>query len=355
MHIIYDFCHFSKKVFTFRTYLIDFLKIFTSIALILQLFFVFGQNDNMINGVSLVSTKELLDSSQLTPVVSLNANWTAVIPYAFLANEHRPDLVYDMDGQWIGERIHGTRAAIYLCRQNGLKVMVKPQIWVGSGGFTGHIDMNSDADWEFFEMNYRKFILAFAQVAEEEGAEMFCIGTEMNKSAKKRPEFWRQLIKEVREIYSGQLTYAENWDCYDDVSFWNELDFIGVDAYFPLTIKSRPTKKDLSSGWERLELDLSQFCSDLNMQMIFTEYGYRSISNCAHKPWNYNMRGNYSEEAQVNALNALYKVMWDKEYFAGGFLWKWHPDHENAGGRENTAYTVQNKKAEMLVREVYGH
>jgi homoserine trans-succinylase len=32
-----------------------------------------------------------------------------------------------------------------------------------------------------------------------------------------------------------KLTYAANWDDFDKVPFWNELDYIGIDAYFPLS------------------------------------------------------------------------------------------------------------------------
>ncbi|WP_311195774.1 hypothetical protein [Antarcticibacterium sp. 1MA-6-2] len=37
-----------------------------------------------------------------------------------------------------------------------------------------------------------------------------------------------------------------------------------------------------------------------------------------------------------------------------GFLWKWHHNHANAGGLEDSEYTPQNKPAEKVVRENYG-
>jgi hypothetical protein len=40
---------------------------------------------------------------------------------------------------------------------------------------------------------------------------------------------------EIRKIYTGKLTYAANWDDFDKVPFWKELDYIGIDAYFPLS------------------------------------------------------------------------------------------------------------------------
>ena len=45
---------------------------------------------------------------------------------------------------------------------------------------------------------------------------------------------WRKLIRKTRSLYQGQLTYAANFDQYHEVSFWDALDFMGVNAYFSL-------------------------------------------------------------------------------------------------------------------------
>ena len=34
---------------------------------------------------------------------------------------------------------------------------------------------------------------------------MFCVGTELSRLASEKTEFWRQLIKDVKEIYSNEL------------------------------------------------------------------------------------------------------------------------------------------------------
>jgi hypothetical protein len=50
----------------------------------------------------------------------------------------------------------------------------------------------------------------------------------------------------------GKLTYAANWDKYDQVSFWDELDFIEIQAYFPLTAQTSPTAEEIKKGWNRI-------------------------------------------------------------------------------------------------------
>jgi hypothetical protein len=59
------------------------------------------------------------------------------------------------------------------------------------------------------------------------------------------------LIKKVRAVYSGKLTYAENWDCIDKVLFWDQLDYIGVDAYFPISKKKKQKMKEIRAGWKK--------------------------------------------------------------------------------------------------------
>jgi hypothetical protein len=59
--------------------------------------------------------------------------------------------------------------------------------------------------------------------------ELFCFGTELGNAIAKRPQYWSQLIVKIRK-YTGKLTYAANWDDFDKVPFWKELDYIGIDA-----------------------------------------------------------------------------------------------------------------------------
>ena len=310
---------------------------------------------SQINGVNFVSSNDDMDSSHILPIVEVNSNWASIIPFAFMASKNEPNIVINGEYQWKGERTEGVTELVHLMHKNGLSVMIKPQIWVSHGAYTGIIEMSNKKDWEKLEVDYRKYILTFVEVAEKEGVELFCIGTELKKFIANRPKFWKQLIIEIREIYSGKLTYAGNWDAFMHIPFWEELDYIGVDAYFPVSDIEEPTVQELSYGWSKNERMLDSISAVYNKDILFTEYGYRSITGCAKTPWDYDLRGVVNQDAQVNALTALYDVFWGKDYFAGGFLWKWYPNHKDAGGSKNKMFTVQNKKAENLVRLIYGN
>jgi hypothetical protein len=117
--------------------------------------------------------------------------------------------------------------------KGNIQIMLKPQIWIRKGAFTGHIKMSTAEDWVLFENQYRCFILRFARLAQELNIPLFCIGTELKVFVRARPAFWKALIEEIRAVYKGKLTYAANWDEYEETFFWDALDFIGIDAYFP--------------------------------------------------------------------------------------------------------------------------
>lgn len=316
---------------------------------------VCGQEETIekINGLSLVAERTALDTSEVDPILSIGANWAAIIPFGFMEDAQKPRLAFNGKWQWYGERIDGAREGIQALHLKGISVMLKPQLWVSHGVYTGEVQMTSEGNWKKLEESYTIFIRAFAELAEQEHVEMLCIGTELTQFTGQRPDFWRRLIKEIRSIYSGKLTYAANWDEYTDVVFWDDLDYIGVDAYFPIADSLGADEEALKRGWSKWITEINELSERFSKKILFTEFGYRSISECAINPWEYNSASAVDEDAQSMALAALFSETWNLPIMAGGFLWKWHADHKNAGGAVDNMFTVQNKKAEEIVRSVY--
>jgi hypothetical protein len=285
-------------------------------------------------------------------VQQVNANWVALMPYAFMRNVDSPEIQYNRERQWKGERIDGIKETALVFKVKGIKVMLKPHLWIGRGQFTGHVTMKTEEDWKMLEEQYEAYILDFAKAAEDADFEMFCIGTELNGFVKNRPEYWDSLIQKIKSVYKGKLTYAENWDSYQNVPFWKELDYIGVDAYFPISSKQTFTVKDIEKGWTKHKRQIKSLSDDIGKPVLFTEYGYRSTDYTAKEPWAHMEEEPVNNENQKIALQGLYNVFWKENWFAGGFLWKWY-DHENAGGENDDDYTPQHKPAEELIRSVY--
>ncbi len=306
-----------------------------------------------VNGVSFVASRDAIDQTHVDPVVKVNANYAAVMPFGFLKSLTATEVIHNTDRQWFGETRKGAKQYAEQLQKNNIKIMIKPQIWVWNGEFTGLIEMESEETWKQFEASYESFILEYASLAQEVNAEMYCIGTELHKFVAARPAFWKQLITKVKAVYKGKLTYAENWDSFDKAPFWDQLDFIGIDAYFPLSEEKMPTLETLQKGWQSHKDKIVALTKKLDRKVLFTEYGYRSMDYVGKEPWDSNRGKTLNIKAQEVALQALFNEFWKEEWFAGGFIWKWFHNYEKSGGLENDQFTPQNKPAEETVRQHY--
>ncbi len=312
-----------------------------------------AQKLELINGVSVVAPSQPSDHTWTTPIQQLNANWVTLMPFAF-SQVGQPNIYFDRERQWWGETSAGVRTNIQQAHDAGFKVMLKPHVWL-RGQWIGDFTLETEADWKIWEENYRIYLLNFAKIAEEEKVDLLCIGTEMRQIVRDRPAFWVSLIPEIRQAYSGKLTYCSNWDDYREVPFWEQLDFVGISAYFPLSETHLPNAEELTQQWLPIKTVLKDFSIESNKPILFTEYGYRSIEQVTWRSWEVErLLLNPNSEAQQIAYTALFESFWNEPWFAGGFLWKWYPNHENAGGLENSDWTPQNKTAEEVIRTVYG-
>ncbi|WP_396603052.1 glycoside hydrolase family 113 [Algibacter sp. R77976] len=309
---------------------------------------------NKINGVSFVASREAVNETHINPIVNVNANYAAIMPFGFIKNLDHPEIVHNSDRQWFGETRAGAEQYIGELIKKNIKVMIKPQIWVWRGEFTGLIEMKSEADWKTLEDSYSKFILEYAVLANEVKAELFCIGTELEKFIENRPSFWIDLITKIRSEYKGKLTYAANWDEFKRTPFWSELDYIGVDAYFPVSDRRTPTVQECLKGWGGHKKVVHNMSKKHNKPILFTEYGYRSVDYSGKTPWVSDRSLNQVNlEAQTNTTQALFDTFWKEDWFAGGFVWKWFHKHDKVGGKENFMFTPQNKPVEAIIKKQY--
>ena len=308
-----------------------------------------------INGVSFVSPSNEIDSKEIkTPKEVILANYLSLMPYGFI-DKASTDLTFNREWQWWGEKSLGIKKMIDLAHQEGYQIMLKPHVWKRHGEFTGNHTHDNSEDWQAFEKSYENYILHFAEIAENEGVAVFCIGTEWGSFVLERPLFWNQLIQKVRKKFSGKITYAANWDEYQKVHFWEDLDFIGVDAYFPLANDETPSVSSLESALIPYKEELKALSDSLQQQLLFTEYGYRSRDSSAFKPWEAGRDGKVNLTAQSNGYQAFYNTFWNEPFVSGGFLWKWFPKNDEVGGTEDNGFTPQNKPVEKIIRNEFAN
>ena len=100
---------------------------------------------------------------------------------------------------------------------------------------------------------------------------------------------WRKLTAKVRDVYSGRLTLAANFDNYHEVAFWDALDLMGINAYFPLrkTLDTPLSEDGLTAAWKEIFRDIEVFqeTHELSTPVLFTELGYTRREGVTVAPW----------------------------------------------------------------------
>ena len=187
--------------------------------------------------------------ASLGQLQQLGIDTVAVVPYTFM---RAPTQIVPLEvprraGSETDEDVaHVIRRA----RERGLDVLLKPQIWVRRS-WPGEIEGTTPADEDRLFHEYGEWIRHYALMAEELEVPLFAIGTELAKLTNGHRHRWQTLIGDIRRLYSGKLVYAANWGKeVQQVDFWDLLDYIGVDFYYPLSLDEHPTDEELVKGFE---------------------------------------------------------------------------------------------------------
>lgn len=290
-------------------------------------------------------------------ITDIGTNWISQTPFGWMSGHDSPEIILNNDRAWWGETDRGIVHTAKLARSSGVKTMLKPHIWLrrGNGKWRSDIEMKNDAEWEQWFESYQSWILHYAFLAEENEIEALCIGTELYQTTKQHPDKWRSIISDIRKVYSGQLIYAANWyKEYEEITFWDDLDYIGVQAYFPLSKRENPSKDELIKSWKKHKKGLEKISNKFNKKIVFTEIGYKNTVDSAKEPWTWPQDMDHSielnEDIQSKCYAALFEAMWEEPWFDGLFIWKWfhttykHEDYESYFGAWNKRKKEWSKK-----------
>lgn len=300
----------------------------------------------------------------LAAIARLGATDLTLIPFGFQRSVDEPRIRMHTDGGWYSESTTGIRDLARRAEVLGMGIILKPHIWIGRYSANGQsrdaIGFDTEAAWTTWEAEYRTFLLYYAELAADIDARALVIGSELRRAAAERPAFWRGLATDIRKVYDGKLAYAANWsDSFDVITFWDALDYVGVQAYFPLTDGPRRhadtlTVEDLVGGWNRHVDMLRRVHEDSGRPVLFTELGYRSAPDAAHAPWRW-PEENADEPPALDLQARLYRAFFQRfatvPWLAGAIVWKWHPEAE---ARRPTGFTPQGKPAETVLRQGFG-
>ena len=303
-----------------------------------------------VEGFNLEAPPAAFDPSAFDEIKALGAEWVSVIPYAFSV-PGQTEVWFNSERQWWGETVEGYTQTIRWAHEKGLKVMLKPQIWIRNQGWAGDFMIEDAQKAREWMRNYGHYILQCAGVARDEGVELFCFSTEFRKMVENYPQLWNTLIDEIREIYKGPLTYAANWDSYRNLSIWSRLDYIGIDAYFPLETSDPPDVRKIMKAWLPWKKEMKNFAAKTGKAVLFTEFGYKSVKNSHHGHWK-ELGDVPDEHIQAMSYEALFRSFYPESWWKGGMAWKWFlHDLDHRWANRKTGFSPQGKASEEVLKK----
>lgn len=292
----------------------------------------------------------------LDEVSRSGAGWVSITPFG---------RVGDLSGRGVdptfeqpfAKNVVDVRRAIEMAHARGLRVMLVPHLWVESGEWRAKIDPKTDAGWDAWAKSYGAFLRAWALVAEQTGVEMFSAGVELRSwvTTPRAPSFVT-LLREVRAIYKGMVTYSANWDDVEDTVILGELDVIGINAFYPLAEKEGAPFETLLEGGKRVQARVRALAETWHKPVLFTEIGYTTRPDPAVRPWEWPdaMKDvHVDERAQADAYRALLAPLLDEPRFMGFFVWRVYADPDDVSQEAPWGFSPRGKLAETVMKDAF--
>lgn len=293
---------------------------------------------------------ELLDQ-----LVRLGANAISITPFGRIYGLRSTRILLDFELPYPDNRA-GIARMIEQAKARGLRVLLIPHLWVETGGWRGEIDPGSPAGWEAYRASYREFVLAWARDAQAFGADAFSIGVECKSWSGRFGQYWTDLIAEIRTVFDGPLTYSANWDEVDGVLFWDQLDWIGVNAFYPLANTSGASDAVYAASAAAALEGLAAEARVLEKPIVLVEIGYTTRRDAAVEPWLWpdGMQNVVIDEhEQARALSAIAEAAARRTDVLGFFVWRYYANLDDVSQEAAWGFSPHAKRAERELERIF--
>lgn len=311
------------------------------------------------DGISLVNSPPYFYQADaiLDRFIYDNVKWAAINVFLYQDTYDATDIYKDADLTPTDDALINS---IQDAHQRGMEVFLKVNVDSKDEVWRGEFMPTNVTTW-FVE--YTAFMTQYAQLAQNYGVELFSVGCELRLLT--RPanlSSWTSVINAIKSVYRGKLVYSANWwDEYDQVTFWNQLDYIGIDAYFPLDNDNNATVADILADWTNSSStsnpgrnwfnEINTFRQAQGKDVIFTEIGYPSADGGAEQPWDWTLTP-VNLQLQANCYEGTITFWSAYSWLKGMFFWE-SPLGISQGGSTDTTLILLNKPAEEVLRRKY--
>ncbi len=279
----------------------------------------------------------------------MGVNWIAIYVPCFMETATSVSVDCSNRGSPTDESlIH----AIQYAKSLGMRVMLKPNLTFLNDQIPLELKFNSDVDWNTFFENYTTAVTHYAVLSTQNQVDYFCVGTEMDQTTY-RTKNWRNVIKSVREVYPGPITYGVTTGNETTVGWWDDLDSIGIDLYYAVSQIKNPTLEQMKKGWTNQVKYYESLSKKWDRPILLTEAGYTSEDGTNIKPWAEGLDQPIDLQEQADGFQALLESFQGKPWWIGVF-WFHETVMPAESGPSGQLWEFSGKPAENIVRAFNG-
>ena len=262
----------------------------------------------------------------LASLAKLGANWVAIVFWWF-QDHARADHIRPLPERYtIADDT--IAAAIGAAQRHGLRVLLRPLLDVADG--TSRTSIRPSRGW--YDA-YRAYVLRYAALAHNCNCDALSIGAELTGAEPQAP-FWRDLATAARGHFRGPLVYSANHDAAARVTWWDAVDIVGVDAYYPVAQRAGEDAGAMAANWSaqlaRLQSALSASAGERPIWL--TELGVMAARGAPRAPWAFARPWPRGVDLDVtdlaeqrNYYAGALQALREHPRITGVFWWSWYP------------------------------
>ncbi len=184
-------------------------------------------------------------------------------------------------------------------------------------------------------MALENVLFKYVTLAEKVKAESIIIGAEYcHLTEPKYTKYWTGLIEKIRTVYKGKISYGANWNIpykskfsseYEQIQFWDSLDWIGIDYYWPLNKRYSPTTKNLHFHHQNNLVLIEDFAQKKKKNVLITEVGFPIEDGGSYNPFDWTLKGPINPEEHFENHKAFLEEYKKRNNIYGAFFWHLNP------------------------------
>jgi hypothetical protein len=284
--------------------------------------------------------------------ISLNANSIAVT-FPFFTDGLASDTVYTKPNATpspghiaiflaVAAKAH-IRVTLRPVLDEDALVARNPQAWRGS------IDPKNRAAWFW---SYLALLLPYVNAAQAGHAATFVLGTELT-SLEGAPQ-WPGLVRSLRSVYSGELTYDQNYDAFATDAANPPVPSHNVDAYPQFDLPDSASVARLTQSWDAW---LGAHPLSVRRELTLSEIGIGAAAGSYQNPWAW--LGTRTAPMNTRVQAAWYQAVCNAvsaEQIGGGIYWwevNFDADPADPGPFESDRMTFLNRPAQQVIQNCF--